>query len=272
MEKSLSQIIGEYDQIIVAIGSEWDWIKTGIKGDERYQELVMYCEEDSNKWLLPVVEFEYGFYNNDPKIDGAYKALRNLIGDKPYFLISELFINDALLNGFEEKRSVYPCGNYRYLQTNDLNDPLFDVTAIEDFKNLVDKIHVIITENDGHLTGEESFVKPFHGGKTLFLNQKRPEYSIIKYNESAYLENWGMYTQFLSNTMGKKLLLLELGVSMNYPTVIRWPFEKVTFVNEKAHLMRVHEKLYHHTPEIKEKTDSIQMNSVNYILQESEGL
>ena len=72
--------------------------------------------------------------------------------------------------------------------------------------------------------------------------------------------------------MGKKLLLIELGVSLDYPTVIRWPFEKVVFVNDKAHLIRAHEKLYHHTPEIKDKTDSIQMNSVDYILQESEGL
>ena len=74
------------------------------------------------------------------------------------------------------------------------------------------------------------------------------------------------------NTLGKKLLILELGVSLDYPTLIRWPFEKVTFINNKAHLIRVHEKLYHHTPEIQEKTDSVQMNSVNYILQEREGL
>ena len=76
----------------------------------------------------------------------------------------------------------------------------------------------------------------------------------------------GLQLRYQLNFLG------ELGVSLDYPTVIRWPFEKVTFVNNKAHLIRVHEKLYHHTPEIKEKTDSIQMNSVNYILQESEGL
>ena len=109
-------------------------------------------------------------------------------------------------------------------------------------------------------------------GQTLYLNQKRQEYSKIKYNESSYLDNWDKYTKYLSSTMGKNLLMLELGVSLDYPTVIRWPFEKVAFVNNKAHLIRVHEKLYHHTPEIKDKTDSVQMNSVNYIIQESNGL
>ena len=175
MEKRLSQVIGEYDQIIVAIGSEWDWISTGIKGDERYQELIAFCEEDSNKWLLPIIEFEYGYYNNDDRIDEAYKALRKLIGDKPHFLISEIFIHDALLNGFDEKYSVYPCGNYRYLQTTDVNDSLLDVTVTEDFNALVDKIHKIITEKNGHLTGEERFAKPFQYGQNLFLNQKRLE-------------------------------------------------------------------------------------------------
>ncbi len=272
MEKKLSQVIGDYDQIIVGIGNEWNWIKPGLNENVRYHELVHYCEDESNKWLLPIVEFEYGFYNNNSKIDDAYKALRKLIGDKPYFLISETFIQDALLNGFDEKNCVYPCGNFRYLQTNDPSDELIDVRGCEDFNGIVNRIRKIVTERNGRLLDGEGFYKPFQDGKSLFLNQKRPEYSNIKYNESAYLENWGKYTQFLSNTMGKSLLLIELGVSLDYPTVIRWPFEKVAFVNNKAHLIRVHDKLYHHTPEIKDKTDSIQMNSVNYILQESEGL
>ena len=131
---------------------------------------------------------------------------------------------------------------------------------------------MIITVRKGKLREGEIFYKPFFNGKFLYLNQKRQEYSKIKYNERAYLHNWDKYQNYLSNTLGKKLLILELGVSLDYPTLIRWPFEKVTFINNKAHIIRVHEKLYHHTPEIQEKTDSVQMNSVNYILQEREGL
>ena len=104
------------------------------------------------------------------------------------------------------------------------------------------------------------------------MTEKRQEYSKIKYNEKSYIETWKDYTTFLSRTLNSNLLILELGVGLEYPTVIRWPFEKVAFINNKAHLVRVHEKLYHHTPEIENKTDSIQMNSVEYILQESKGL
>ena len=272
MEKSLSEYINESDMLVIGIGSEWDWIKKGIKKDLRYQELRKYCDEEENAWLWPIVEFEYGYYNNDERIDEAYKGLRKLVGQKSYFLVSDLFIQDAFLNGFEKEHCVYPCGNYRYLQSNDPEEELIEVTKSEDFQGIVSRIHKIITERNGILGEEETFYKPFFDGKLLYLNQKREEYSKIKYNERAYLYYWDKYQQYLSSTLGKNLLILELGVSLDYPTVIRWPFEKVTFINKKAHLIRVHEKLFHHTPEIKVKTDSIQMNSVNYILQESEGL
>ena len=128
MEKSLSEYISESDKVVIGIGREWDWITKGIKSDSRYQELQKYCENEENSWLWPIVEFEYGYYNNDERIDEAYKALRSLIGEKSYFLVSDIFIQDALLNGFEEENCVYPCGNYRYLQSNDPDDELIEVT------------------------------------------------------------------------------------------------------------------------------------------------
>ncbi len=273
MEKKLAEIINDYDQIIVGIGSEWNWIKSGIKEDERYQELLKYAKEDEkNKWLIPVIEFEYGYYHNNTRVDEAFRGLKKLIGNKNYFLVCDTFLQDAIFNGFDEDKSVFPCGTYRYLQTNDPDDELLDVTVCTEFTALVEKLHGVITEKNGHLSKDDSFNKPFYKGKSLYLNQKRPEYSNIKYNESAYLPNWDKYMNYLKGTMGKSLLVLELGVSLDYPTVIRWPFEKVTFVGDKTHLIRVHERLYQHTPEIENKTDSIRMNSVDFILQESEGL
>lgn len=272
MEKRLSELIDGSDRIVVGIGNEWNWIREGLKSDKRYSEILKYCEKDGNGWLLPIVEFEYGYYNNNEKIDEAYRALKKLLGEKPYFLISELFLQDAILNGFDSDKCVYPCGNYRYLQTPDINDELMDAVNAEDFMALVSEIHNLIVDRVGSLNEGEIFGKPFYQGKELYLNQKRQEYSNIKYNESAYLKNWDAYTGYLASTLNTRLLILELGVSLDYPTVIRWPFEKMTFFNKSAHLVRVHEKLYHHTPEIAEKTDSISMNSVYYTMQESEGL
>ena len=272
MIQNLAGYIQSFDSIVIGIGNEWNWVSKGLARDERYNKLLTYCRDEEHSWLLPVIEYEYAYYQTDTKIENAYKALRNIIGDKKYFLVADIFLQDALMYGFDPSRSVYPCGTYMYLQTSDIDDTLRLSDKTSEFMGLVNKIHGIIMENEGEFDEYDTFLQPFINDKMLYLNQKRKEYRSIKYNESAYQDNWTSYMKFLTDTLNSKLLLLELGVGLDYPTVIRWPFEKVAFINNKARMIRVHEKLYQRTPEIQDKTDSIQMNSVNYILQESKGI
>ncbi len=272
MNRRLQEVINDSDTLIIGIGEEWNWVKKDLKNDRRYYELLRLSEDDEYNWLRPIIEYEYAYFNSNETIENAYRGLKKLIGEKRYFLISDLFLQDALLYGFDPKKSVYPCGNYMYLQTNDLEDDLIKARKSDDFVNLVDEIHDIVIKNNGTINREIKFAKPFLDGKELYINQKRKEYNNLNYNEKEYQEGWEIYKRYLSNTLNSNLLILELGVGLDYPTVIRWPFEKVAFINKKAHFVRVNEKLFHSTAEIKEKTDSIAMNSVNYILQESEGL
>ena len=65
--------------------------------------------------------------------------------------------------------------------------------------------------------------------------------------------------------INKKLCILELGVDMTYPSIIRWPFEKVAFYNNKAHFVRVNERLYHMSEEIKDKGISVPKNAVEWL-------
>lgn len=272
MTGTLRESIENADSIIIGIGNEWNWVKKGIKSDDRYSGLINYSKKEDYRWLLPIIEYEYAYYNSDKRIEDAYHGLKNLIGDKKYFLISDLCLQDALLYGFDPSKSVYPCGNYMYVQTPEADGELYNAEECSEFTSLVNKIHDIVISENGVLPDDIHFTKPFLEGKELYLNQKRDEYRNIKYNEKSYQGNWDVYTKYLTHTLNSNLLILELGVGLEYPTVMRWPFEKVTFINKKAHLIRVHEKLYQHTPEIEDKTDSIQMDSVNYILQESKGL
>ena len=272
MTEELCKLVDDAEVLIIGIGSEWDWVKNGIKKDDRYGRVLEFCNKPENKWLLPIVEYEYAYYNNDDRIEMAYKCLKELVGDKKYFLISDICLQDALIYGFDPDCCVYPCGNFMYLQTDDANGMLYAADKNADFMGLVDKIHKIITDDNGTFEEETVFEKPFFEGNQLYINQKRPEYSTINYNENAYKDGWDRYRKYLTSTLNKKLLVLELGVGLEFPTVVRWPSEKVTFINKKAHLVRVHEKLYQATPEIKDKTDSVKMNSIDYILQESTGL
>ena len=73
------------------------------------------------------------------------------------------------------------------------------------------------------------------------------------YVEEEYLEQWEKYMKWLQGTVNRKLCVLELGVGMLYPTVIRWPFEKVVYFNQKSNIFRIHSKLYQLTEEIKDR-------------------
>ena len=52
---------------------------------------------------------------------------------------------------------------------------------------------------------------------------------------------------------------------MTFPSVIRFPFEKVAFFNKKAKLIRINETLYQLSEQIGEKGISIAENAVDFM-------
>ena len=61
-------------------------------------------------------------------------------------------------------------------------------------------------------------------------------------------EAWKSYTLWLSCTLNRNTVLLELGENYKDPSLIRWPFEKTAMLNNKAYLFRVH-KIFSQVPE-----------------------
>lgn len=70
--------------------------------------------------------------------------------------------------------------------------------------------------------------------------------------------------RWLQGTMNRKVCLLELGAGLQFPSVIRFPFEKMTYFNQKATCFRVHKTLYHLTEEMAERSVSVSQNSVDF--------
>lgn len=101
-----------------------------------------------------------------------------------------------------------------------------------------------------------------HCGKPFILNNIYAQ----NYNENGYLESWQRYTKWLQGTLNRNLLILELGVGMQFPSVIRWPFEKIAFFQKKSELYRVNEKLYQLSEELGGKAYSISKNAIDWLL------
>ncbi len=55
---------------------------------------------------------------------------------------------------------------------------------------------------------------------------------------SEYKDEKQRYYDWVESTIGKKLCLIEIGVGFNTPVVIRWPFDRLTYAHENAHLFR----------------------------------
>ena len=80
------------------------------------------------------------------------------------------------------------------------------------------------------------------------------------------MPRWADYMAWQTRTLNRNLLMLELGVGFDSPTVIRWPFEKIVYVNQKSYLLRVHETLSQLPGEIGERAGRVSENSVDWIL------
>lgn len=57
--------------------------------------------------------------------------------------------------------------------------------------------------------------------------------------DSAWYEAERNFSEFVTKSIDSKLVLLELGVGFNTPTIIRFPFEKMTREHDNITLIRL---------------------------------
>lgn len=247
--------IREADLVLVGIGEEMDLHKR-LRTDEKYLEISNTVDEKLLPYVNKIMLGEIGVRGKE-----VYSDLEKCLRNKNYFIVS--LCQDGVISntGLNPERIVEPCGAYQKLQCVDgCSKDLYDVPdeflmKVEDYLsggNTLDNVEMPICP---------------HCGKALGFNRVNLEH----YVEEGYLEKWGIYQKWLQGTLNKKLCILELGVGMKYPTVIRWPFEKITFFNLKARLYRVHSRLYQITEEIRERSFGICQNPEEFLKELSNG-
>lgn len=178
------------------------------------------------------------------RIKAAYDVLAQLIGGKDYFVVTTVTDGAVYDTALDPKRVVAPCGNIHWKQCS---------------KSCVKDIW-----EEGEIP---EGICP-HCGAPLTGNTIEAE----NYIEEGYLPQWEAYKRWQAGTLNKKLVILELGEGFKTPTVIRWPFEKIAFFNQKASFYRIHESLYQLPKEIEERAVGIKGDSVSLILSLAEDL
>ena len=246
------QMLDGSQMVLAGLGEEFE-CSSYLKEQPRYMQILEELQEEQYIWILPYIQ--YLFLRDYRPLGKALTKLRDLLADKNYFLLTTCMHGVLEDIGFKAERMVSPCGSWRKLQCRVGNCTGMKNVTLEFLEEIEAYIQEKIRLHDICLPRCPDC------GSDLHFNSLYSE----NYNEAGYREQWGMYMKWLQGTLNRKLCVLELGVSLKFPTVIRFPFEKTAFFNRKAQFIRVHEKLYQLSEELADKGISQPENAVNFL-------
>jgi hypothetical protein len=250
----LRDMLEDADMVLIGLGEEFDDLRC-LENNDKYNAFRKSITASDMHWILPAADAMQRS-KTDSKAATVLEKLINLLSDRNYFVVSSSTNPDIERLSWKEKRFVAPCGSCTKKQCPDAcRNALGSITKenIESLKEyLSGEVKIQNTPDLG--------VCPICGKKLVLNNVYAP-----KYDENGYLENWTEYTKWLQTTVNRKLLILEFGVGMNFPTVIRFPFEKMAFYNNKSKFCRVHKRLYQMPEELGDKGISIAENAIDWL-------
>lgn len=256
-EEILAEIKGA-DMVLVGLGEDFDDTMR-LHDCPEYLRGKELLQESGRHWLIPAWN-EYCSAGLEDIVSPVLEKLAGILGDKNYFVITTATDSRIVRAPWKKGRLVMPCGTAERKQCiSDSNHMPEDVTAEEREREKVffEELYA------GHIAAEgiAELSRCRQCGAAMVLNNIYAE----NYNEQGYMEQWQLYTKWLQGTLNHRLLVLELGVGMRFPSVIRWPFEKIAYFNHKAVFIRVNEKLYQLTEELSGKGRGIPKNAIAWL-------
>lgn len=256
VELKIKRSIEEADLVLIGLGTgfEYDW--HDLLDDARYQEIEKdIADREEYRWIVPFLQKMVLRSTADERLMRAYEKLQKLVNGKNYFLVSLCMDDYVYRFSFQEERVVTPCGGFRKMQCDgncsrilqEVPENVYeDVLAYYQKKKQLNELHEPVCEKCG---------------ASLRFNQ----IGVTHYAEEGYLQEWDKYTKWLTGTVNRKVCVLELGAGMEYPSVIRFPFEKIVFYNKKAELYRIHPFLYQIGEEIADRGMGVKADPVKFL-------
>ena len=276
------QIISSADLVLVGLGEEMNDHKR-IMAMPEYGRGKQFLEENGLLYLLPAWN-EFCSGKLPDIVTPALEKLSRLIADKNSFVLSTATDGRIAQNPWKHDRLVMPCGQTSLKQCAEMcleKEAGAEAQPIEapgHAKEQGEGKHSIVSVTEGDRAALRSFFEALFCGEA-----KVPETPLLgscpdcgapyvlntvcadSYNEASYLDKWSLYRRWLQGTINRKVVLLELGVGLEFPSVIRWPFEKIAFYNQKATLIRVHEKLYQLPEDLSGRGISVALDALSWL-------
>lgn len=249
----LKEKISEADLVLIGIGEEFE-CHSFLKQNREYEKVCSELTEAGMEDLLPYINVRFMKEKEEESVN-SLKKLLEMVKDKNYFVVSTCMNDFIGRAGFRTDKVVEPCGSYKKMQCKNSCEGMIvdtDTAFLEQIESCL---------NQKKPWRELRYPACPKCGEAMQFNSLYTE----NYDENGYLDLWNTYMKWLQGTVNRKVCILELGVGLKYPSVIRWPFEKTGYLNKKASFIRVHERLYQLTPELKEQGYFIAQNAVDVL-------
>lgn len=163
----------------------------------------------------------YNRYIEPPK--PVYNELYELVKDKDYFVLTTNVDHCFQKAGFDKRRLFYTQGDYGLFQCS---VPCHNATY--DNEQLIRRMYA--EQRDMRIPSELIPYCP-KCGKPMTMNLRADDTFV---QDKGWEAACGRYEKFIAQNKNRRILYWELGVGMNTPVIIKYPFWRFTLQNEKA--------------------------------------
>ena len=222
------------------------WVRRGFS--MQYQLMGYTQWSQAEQWGYYAVHLNYVYFQQHS--NALYETLREVVGEKPYFVmtsnVDELFHK----NGFEPTQIYTPQGSYGRIQCT---VPCSE-DSVWEMKPYFERMWQALDPTEQVIADPDAIPRCPNCGAAMFINARvdnsfiEKPYRIERERLIAWLEQYGQ----------QAVALLELGAGYSTPVVIRLPMEQLAESLEKSSLIRVNMEHAQVSETLKHKSVSVQ--------------
>ena len=242
-----AELIGEAEYVLLGAGAGMSTAAGAEYGGKFFEEHFAEFQAIYGKgpymqdmysagfYPFPDQESKWGYWSHQALLAGAdldvtplHKTLLGALEGKKLFLLSPNADHQGEKAGLPAEQIFQTQGSYNLIQCRRACHPrTYD--AVELFRQMEQ------ARRNGKIPGALVPKCPVCGGD-MEMNLRVDDAFVEDENWHAAEER---FSRFLSECVNGKTVLLELGVGFNTPTIIRFPFEKLTRQHENISLVRL---------------------------------
>lgn len=192
----------------------------------------------------------------DCEVGKPYKDLFSIVKDKNYFVLTTNVDHQFQRAGFDKKRLFYTQGDYGLFQcSNGCHNKTYDNEEL---------VRKMVAQQKDMKIPTELIPRCPKCNKPMTMNLRCDD--LFVQDEGWYLA-YNRYQDFIRRNENSHILYLELGVGMNTPGIIKYPFWQITAKNKNAVYCSVNSELSYVPNEIQNKSVVIR-NDISKVLEE----